>query len=338
MSFENRTVSIHYARTLIRAAERKGFDPRPLLQASRLSHDMLQSDEVRITPEQFSSLMKAVWRIEDDEFLGMSATPSRHGVFTLMAKYALHCSDLRAVYKHICHFYNQVNDAFILRFENNKNTASLSMRLRRPDLDPDHSLEEFLALLWHRFPSWLIGRRIPLNEVSFNFSKPAHVKEYYLLYPCPVSFDAPVTKLSFPSNMLDSPVVQTMSTLKEHLRRAPLDWFLHRGFYPTYTRLVFDRLSASDNYRNCSIEEVAHSLSITSRTLRRKLEEEHSSFQQIKNEVRKDLAIHLLAQRGLPIAAIAEKVGYSEAAAFTRAFKEWTGLTPRKYRSPFALR
>ena len=71
---------------------------------------------------------------------------------------------------------------------------------------------------------------------------------------------------------------------------------------------------------------------MTTRTLMRKLKDEGTSFQQLKDVVRRDKAIFFLGQQGLRINEVAEKVGYSDPAVFTRAFRNWTGQSPRDFR------
>ncbi len=71
---------------------------------------------------------------------------------------------------------------------------------------------------------------------------------------------------------------------------------------------------------------------MTARTLRRNLTAEWYSFQHLKNEWRRDQAINLLGDSTYTISQIALRVGFSEPAAFTRAFKKWTGVSPRRYR------
>jgi AraC-like DNA-binding protein len=81
------------------------------------------------------------------------------------------------------------------------------------------------------------------------------------------------------------------------------------------------------------MESVAHQLNMTVRTLRRKLDDEGTGFQDIKDELRRDTALHLLNQSSLSIQSISQQLGFSETAAFTRSFKKWTGQTPRAFRT-----
>ncbi len=66
--------------------------------------------------------------------------------------------------------------------------------------------------------------------------------------------------------------------------------------------------------------------------MRRRLAEEGQSFIDLKREVKRDLAIHYLSGSSLTIEEVASAIGFSEASAFIRAFKQWTGITPFTYR------
>jgi AraC-like DNA-binding protein len=74
------------------------------------------------------------------------------------------------------------------------------------------------------------------------------------------------------------------------------------------------------------------------RTLHRKLTIEATSFQLIKDEYRKQLAIHYIARPELTIDAIAALMGFQDNSAFYRSFKKWTGLSPGSYRSQLSPR
>ncbi|WP_372832377.1 AraC family transcriptional regulator [Pontibacterium sp.] len=332
MSTERHSISIHFARTLVASAKRNGIDHQKLLRFAGLNEQLLENPGLRITPDQLSRMMQEMWRVADDEFMCMGSQPSRHGVFTLMAKQAVRCRNLRAVYHHLGHFYNLVADALILDFTISDNEVRFSLRLTDPDKDPDNTLREFLLLLWHRFPSWLIGQRIPLKYVTLDFPEPAHKAEHRLMYPCTAIYDQPENCLVFSTELLDEPVVQTPRTLSAYLRRAPLDWFKRQAYYPVFTRRVMDYLERDQELATTSMDEIAEELHVTSRTLRRKLADEGTSFQELKDDVRRDAAIHYLSQPAIPISQISRQLGFSEPAAFTRAFKQWTGVPPGIYR------
>ncbi|MCH7882780.1 MAG: helix-turn-helix transcriptional regulator, partial [Proteobacteria bacterium] len=89
--------------------------------------------------------------------------------------------------------------------------------------------------------------------------------------------------------------------------------------------------------KDASIDSVATRLHMTSRTLRRKLRAEDSGFQHVKDSLRRDQAINFLVTSRYPIAEVGRRVGFAEPAAFTRAFKQWTGVSPNRYRQELQL-
>ncbi|HBM49958.1 MAG TPA: AraC family transcriptional regulator, partial [Marinobacter sp.] len=77
---------------------------------------------------------------------------------------------------------------------------------------------------------------------------------------------------------------------------------------------------------------IALELHTSPQTLRRRLKQENTSFQEIKDLLRRDMAIYYLSHQELPINDIAERVGFTEPSTFHRAFKKWTGVTPGAWR------
>lgn len=72
---------------------------------------------------------------------------------------------------------------------------------------------------------------------------------------------------------------------------------------------------------------------MSDRTLGRKLEAENTSFQQVKDDVRRDFAIGRLTTSDAPVAEITFEPGFGDTSSFHRAFRKWTGMTPGAYRA-----
>jgi AraC-like DNA-binding protein len=92
------------------------------------------------------------------------------------------------------------------------------------------------------------------------------------------------------------------------------------------------RLVLNANGTVPTLSEVAGRLFLSTRTLRRRLEDAQTSYQEIVGEIRRDLALRYLTQTSLSTEAIAEILGYSDTANFRQAFKRWTGESPQQYR------
>lgn len=332
MQHEGYSVSVHFARSAVSAARRSGLDEDRLLAEAGLSRRLLENPQLRITSAQFSQLMLALWRLGDDEFMGLAPYRTRHGVFALMARQVIGCRQLRSVFFRLARFYNLINDSLRLELKLEGDGAAFVMVLAEPARDGDHLLREIFMLLWHRFASWLVGQRIPLREVHFDYPEPPNRAEYRLMFPCQSRFSMPDCRLLMDAACLEMPVVQTPATLRAHLQRAPLEWFMRPAYQTSCTRAVQERLAGAADLPAQGISEVAAALHLTERTLRRRLALEGTSFQALKDALRHDRAIHYLAQSSLPISQISRLLGFSEPSAFTRAFRQWTGESPRTYR------
>jgi len=87
-----------------------------------------------------------------------------------------------------------------------------------------------------------------------------------------------------------------------------------------------------EGHNKPQIEQAAEYAGLTQQTLRRRLKKEGYSFQSLKDDTRRDMAIFFINKKEQSIEAIAFRLGFSEASTFIRAFKKWTGLTPLAYR------
>ena len=213
--------------------------------------------------------------------------------------------------------------------------------------DPEHFRAETLLIVAHRFSGWLIRRRIPLHRVELAYAAPPHVLEYDLLFGAPCVFGAETTALVFDRALLNEPVLQDEAGIAAFLRRAPEDVLARIDYGSTTAARVRRLLGQSLPGPGSSIPgagppargpatlptetELAERLALSPQTLRRRLSAEGTSFQQIRDQMRRDHAIAALAQGRTPIERISEQLGFSEPSAFHRAFKRWTGSTPRAY-------
>ncbi|WP_432474689.1 AraC family transcriptional regulator [Amphritea sp. HPY] len=333
MSKECNSITARSVQALIKGCLNRGVDYRLILQALDIDEALLITPQARVTPIQFAQLIKAVITASNDEFLNMASHPSKSGVFSLMANHVIDSPDLRTALDQSCHFYSLVSKAINLRLTEKDNTARFSLELATTESDADFLLREYLLFVWLRFTNWLIGKPIPIDCIGLDYPQQAGPGESYLPFPGPVKFNQATNHLEFPAAFLDQPIVQTPETLRPFIKRAPLIWFDKESFHLTYSRKVVDLLRANSNFNKTQMNLIASQLHMTSRTLRRKLAEEGTSFQTIKHQIRYEAAIQLLNQNTQPLVHISTQLGFSEPSSFTRAFINWTGVAPGIYRN-----
>lgn len=326
-----RTIASHFVRAALRGATRQGVDCVPILRAAGIQPALLDEPRARVAPEQFTRLLQVLWETLDDEYMGFGLQRSKRGTFAMMCYAIIHCRTLEKALVRGALFYGLFPDAPRIQLERNGDFVWLTVddaTLR----DPDHFLVECLLVIWHRLGSWLIGQRIRLEEATFSYAEPAHASEYELLFPSNRRFDAPSISLRFHARYLAMPLLQDERTLKLFLEHSPADLLARPDGGDSLTSQI-RRLLGRDCRNWPDLDAVAQHLHTSPQTLRRHLREEGSSFQELKDHLRRDLAIYHLGRDELSIQDIAEQLGFSEPSAFHRAFKKWTGLTPGAYRA-----
>ncbi|WP_405948745.1 AraC family transcriptional regulator [Streptomyces prunicolor] len=334
-SAPTRSVAIHHVRAALRGAERHGVDITPLLEQAAVPPELLDVPLARVSPRQFARLTKAVWQALDDELQGLGPHPLKVGTFAMMCHAVVHCSpDLRTAINRSSTFYGLFPGG--PRFQLEEGTGELGQQAALVfDLtafdDPDHYLAESATVVAHRFAGWLIRRRIALTRVEFSHPAPPHALEYDLLYGAPCTFRAPRTALVFDRTLLELPVLQDELGLHAFLRRAPGDVLARLDYGSTTAAQVRRLLGQSLPDRMPDPEDIAARLAVSAQTLRRRLAAEGTSFQRIRDQLRRDEAIAALATGTVSIEDISRRLGFSEPSAFHRAFKRWTGSAPRSY-------
>ncbi|GAU70446.1 putative AraC family transcriptional regulator [Streptomyces sp. NBRC 110611] len=336
------TIAMHHVRAALSGAGRLGIDTVPLLQTARIPPLLLADDRARVTAEQFTRLVRALYRATGDEFLGLGPQPSRRGTFAMMCHACLGCPDLGSALDRAARFYRLFPggpDMAVETLPAPGDAGAAAVFAVRTDLcryDEGDFLSECLLVIWHRLSSWLVGRRIPLRWATFAYPAPPHASEYDTLFGCPVYFGAGRTAAGWDARWLAAPVVRDEAALAALLRRAPADLLSRRDYGTTVAeqvrRTLVQALRAGPPARLPEAGEVAARLAVSPATLRRRLHAEGTSYQRLKDAVRRDAAIASLAAGQEPVAELAARIGFSEDTAFHRAFRRWTGTTPGAYR------
>lgn len=330
---ERYTASNHYISALYHLAVEKGLDGQALLRQVGVDPAAVDAPQMRVRTAQLAAAVQAIWDALSDESMGLASEPCRPGTYYLMGKLTVHQPTLRKALALGIRYYSVVSGSFVFDLEGVDERVSLKIRLARPELDPQHLLAEMTILAWHRYLSWLIAEHIPFIEVWFDYPAPAHMSEYGYLFPSVHYFERDSFGFSFPASWLEREVVQTETSLKVFMNRCPVELFLQQTSDFTLSHELRALLRRQVDHGFPSLETVADTLCMTPRTLMRKLKEEGSSFQRIKDLVRRDQAMQLLGSSALPLSDVADRVGFSDPAVFSRAFKHWTGMSPSAYRA-----
>lgn len=290
--------------------------------------------------EDLARLVQLVWIALDDEFMGFMEKPCKTGTFAMMSHCVIHENTLQEVLMRGIRFYRLFTDEIRMVLDSQGDHVVFKVEFRRPELDPNHYFMEFWLAIWYRMIGWMGGVPAPLHFATFAYPRPRdYIDEFKYMFPCDYEFNARSTSLVFDAQHLSSPIVRTKQELKQFLSLAPLGFMTIPADVTNYARRVRTYVLRG---RSLPLEfpefaDVAAQFNMSEPTLRRRLQQEGTSYRTIVENIRRDLAVQKLLRGRHSVNAISEMLGYSETRAFTRAFREWTGLSPVKYRESFRV-
>ena len=190
--------------------------------------------------------------------------------------------------------------------------------------------EHGLGLTW-RILTLLSEGRCHLQQVWFPHPAVATEATYRARFAGPLTFRADRTALAVTAKDLNLPISENNRDLHD-LATSYLDSQLPRGRTP-FTTQVHHAIEALLGTGTCGHRQVANALYMHPRTLQRRLREEGTTFEEIKDETRRDLAERYLSQPDVPLTQITALLDYSEQSAFGRSCRRWFHATPREFRN-----
>jgi AraC-like DNA-binding protein len=317
-------------RRLIKIAERAGLDAATVLKRAGIPSSALTDPQTPVTIEQASDLTRELWILTGDELFGLGP-PLPHGSFHMLMQSVIHVPDLGSGLSRLVAGSRILPGLPAAEPVTDGTTVWIQIDTSAFD-DPDHLLTELVAILTHRVLSWMAGSRIPLRAVSLPWPRPEHPADYDDVFGCAPAFDAPRLALAFDAAILKAPVVQDEPSLAEFLEDQPRVWFAQRDWGATPADQVRTMLAQSLNGNGPSSDEIAGRLSVSTQHLRRILRQHGTSLGELKQEVLRDAAMTSLQRGDEPVEQLAHRLGFSEASAFRRAFRRWTGKPPSAFR------
>jgi AraC-like DNA-binding protein len=194
-----------------------------------------------------------------------------------------------------------------------------------------HEVADFTIAVARNLMRALCGPQWVPSEVLFSYRPPANQRPYSRFFNAPLRFNADRTALVFPAAWLAHRVPGASADARKALQQG-IAAILSQQEFDLITK-VRRALFAAIIQDDVSVESVARMIGMHRRTLNRRLAEQGTSIAGMLNEVRFQLARRLMSDTALSLVDIAATLNYTDASAFTRAFRSWAGVTPSAWRS-----
>lgn len=317
------SISTALVRPLVAALEPRGL--AELFAKADLTKEIALDPEARVSPAQFCVAWAEALRLSGDPALALAiakATPP--GAFGIVEYVCRSQKTLKGALEQWCRYLAILDDAVEVRLEG----ASLRV-VRESEAPAPASHELCFALVFLRARE--LAKGVTVAEVRYTH-RSSEAERHRAFFGAPVVFGARHTEMIFDRDVLDLPLATADENLAAILVPAAEEKRARRPKEPPFTDQVSRALRSALSTDDAQLGAVAKRMGMTGRSLQRRLKDEGTSFQDLREKTRRALASHYLAE-DLSLSEIAFLLGFSEPSAFFRAFKRWTGKTPLEARS-----
>jgi AraC-like DNA-binding protein len=327
------SVSIFLVRAVCEAAERSIAARADLRSRIPFDWRRLEDPEARVEFEQFERVLAAAVAVTGDDALGLHvAELMPEGAVDLLGHLAAHAPTMREAVAIASQFVSLAMDGLLLAVRDEEDTFVVRYAFPRSTPLADRLLAELLMGGAVRLARSFTGPSATPRLACFEHERPSHHREYTRIFGDNQRFGQSVTSIAFDREIADRPQMHQHRELYD-LLRAEAQRRLERMTtgVPPATRLR-QYLLAAPLSRIPEISAAARDLGMSERSLRRRLTDDGTSYRDVVRSALEASAGRMLRDSTHTIKDTAAALGFADAAAFHRAFKRWTGMTPGEYR------
>lgn len=178
----------------------------------------------------------------------------------------------------------------------------------------------------------IVGARFGYKRIEFSYPRPRAMEAYQRTFACPLKFQAPACRAVIDSEWLGMKIPGA-NPIAFHQAASALEAFraANRVDHRDEVEVAVERVLLRNIHGGVSMQDVADVLHVSTRTLRRRLDERGTTFRAIADRVYRGVARDLMLDGEYSIAEVGEQLGFSDVRSFRRAFEQWYGISPAKW-------
>lgn len=327
------TVTVKGLRGLLAYAQKRGIAPADALAAAGLRPTDIEDSDARISRDAWGRVWSWIAQQLGQPALAMHvANALPFGAFDVLDYIAATSPTVGEGLGRVVSYFRLIHDRVDLRIGVEGDLAHMTYEASEPFAPAvAYSAEFSFACFVLRFRRNADVDWAP-RHVSFRHARPSDDPIYEELFRCPVTFGAERTRIDVDASLLECPLVHADPLLNKVLQRHASELLERMPASSTFVEEVEHAVRQCLLDGEPNVDGVARRLGTTGRTLQRRLKEDGTTFQQVVDDTRLDVARSMLADPAVAIAEIGFMLGFSEPSAFHRAFRRWTGVTPGEFR------
>lgn len=325
------TIPIAFVAGMISGLQAHGEFCHRFLAETGIAPGLLLEPGARVTADQYAALFRLLIEAFDDECLGFLSRPARRGSFALLLRSALDARDFETAIRRIAQVFRLLQDDFRLELLRDGRLAGLELRSCSDSGSALPFLHELLIRTFWRSLAWLAGGRLRVTRFDFAFPIPTYAANYGKVFPAALQFGCAASAFWFDAELLSGAVRRDRKALHAFLADAQTEITVPKRDDTLCSARVRGHLQMTQPEWP-DLAAMAAALHISTSTLQRHLAVEGLSYQTLKDELRRDIAIVRLHTSTVTLTALALGLGFRDDSSFQRAFKNWTGSAPGAYR------
>jgi AraC-like DNA-binding protein len=327
------STSVRMMLMLLKNAAGTGINTQVICETVGLTSKTLEDPEARIPFDCLETIWKEVVLKTKDQDFGLHLGESVHGYpgGNIVLSVMMNCPTVGDALDKFCCYHNLMNDAIQPKLDVKDKLAYLSWETVDPQLRPSRHISEALLSIFKTILKNLTENHFSPVEVHFRHAAPQDIREHQRIFQAPLLFDQLKDELVIEKQHLEKPLFLANPQLLETLERYALN-LMHKIYLSnSWANKVICLLSKRMQGEKPFVESVAKELAVSVRGLQNKLCQEGTTFQQLLDYSRKEMAMQYLKNPEMTLCDIAFMLGFSEQSAFNHAFKRWTDKTPKQY-------
>lgn len=314
------------------SVKKYGLDTEALFAQAGVDPKLRLDPSARVSEKQVDELIYCAKKESRDEDFIFHVVNQLHPSYLGALGYAwLNSGSLRKSFQRIEKFGQSVSDSVNIHLKNVADDLQVTV-----DSEFSESRDPALRELHHvitlvRMCRMIYGDSFAPGSVHFQQSEPANINSCYEFIRCELFFDAESTILIIPALIADEPLPGFNAQFVHQFDQMTIDYLAAQERLDIVGRTKAEILKQLPSGET-SLESVAATLNLSTRTLTRKLKEEGQSFKNLLAITRRELSEKYIRNRSLSLTEISFLLGFSETSSFSRAYKSWTGASPTEFR------